>query len=91
MYLEILSNARYRLSSREIADKVFICHNQVLKDLKKFGLYDMWLELDNNAALKRREDLYQEYYFKAKYKPTCRELGEQIGLFHTQVAKDLKY
>lgn len=89
-YLEILSNATYRLSSREIADKVFICHNQVLKDLKKFGLYEMWLSLENDGTLKRREEEYQEYYFRAKYKPTYRELGEIMGLSHTQVFRDIK-
>ena len=90
MYLEVLENAEYRLSSREIANKVFICHTQVLRDLKKFGLYDKWLSLENNGTLKRREELYKEYYFDAKYKPTYRELGKMIGLSHTQVAKDLK-
>lgn len=89
-YIEILSNATYRLSSREIAEKVFICHNQVLKDLRKFGLYEMWLSLENDGALKRREALYKEYYFDAKYKPTCRELGEKLGLSHNQVAIDLR-
>ena len=91
MYLEILENATYRMSSREIAEKVFFSHNQVIRDLKRLGLYEMWKNLSSDdAALKRREDLYKEYYFGVKYKPTCRELGEQIGLSHTQVAKDLK-
>lgn len=89
-YIEILENAEYRLSSREIAEKVFICHNQVLKDLKKFGLYEMWQNLSDATAVKRREALYKEYYFDAKYKPTCRELGEQLGLSHNQVARDLR-
>ena len=40
MYEEILRNAYYRPSSREIADEVHVCHNQVLKDLRNLGLYD---------------------------------------------------
>ena len=89
-YLEILSNATYRLSSREIAEKVFLCHNQVLRDLKRLGLYEMWLSLENDGALKRREEEYQKYYFGVENKPTYRELGKIMGLSHTQVYRDLK-
>lgn len=89
-YIKIIENATYRISLRDIADELYISHVQVVRDLKAFGLYEKWKSLDSSKALKLRKELYDEYYFGVKYKPTCRELGKQIGLSHTQVAKDLK-
>ena len=89
-YEEILRNAYYRPSSREIADEVNVCHNQVLRDLKNLGLYDDWMALDNRRSLRLREGFYDKLYFNKETKPSLRELGERFGLSHAQVSRDLK-
>ena len=89
-YEEILENAYYRPSSREIAEEVHVCHNQVLKDLRILGLYEKWLSLDSCRSLRLREGFYEKFYFNQEVKPSFRVLGEKLGISHAQVSRDLK-
>lgn len=89
-YIEIIESADYRVSSRDIAAQMYICHNQVIRDLKALGLFDMWIAKSGKKSLKNREEFYEEHYFNAQYKPTHAMLARKLNLTPAQVGRDIK-
>ena len=90
-YLEIFKTIDHRPTTRELALRLGVSHNQVSRDIRELGLQEELNNIEIKTALHYRESFYKENYFSLPLhqRPTTREMAEELGISHNQVARDV--
>ena len=96
-YVEVIQSMTDKPSIQRLSDLFGIHTNQVVLELKQFGLEEMWHQkcqeygrnkIDNVALT--RENKYFEYFEQKGFIPFCHIIARELGLSLTVVKNDFK-